>query len=60
MVLPASVVAGLEALPSLDFAELVTLLREQFRVETVEAPPAGRRVTDADGIRLLEELTAPE
>lgn len=60
VVLPASVVAGLEALPSLDFAELVTLLREQFRVETVEAPPAGRRVTDADGIRLLEELTAPE
>lgn len=59
VVLPASVVAGLDDLPSLDFAELVAALREQFGVELVEAPPHARRVSSEDDVRLLEAFTDP-
>lgn len=60
VVLPGSVVAALDGLPSLDFAELVAALRERFATELVEAPPAARRVTSTDDVRDLEELTTPE
>lgn len=59
IVLPASVVAALDELPSLDFVELVARLREQFTVEFREAPPEGRRVASPDDVRALEALTAP-
>ncbi|WP_435746403.1 2-C-methyl-D-erythritol 4-phosphate cytidylyltransferase [Nocardioides sp. SYSU DS0663] len=60
VVLPAGVVARLEALPSTDFAELVQDLRARFPVELADAPPAARRVADEDDVRLLEALTAPD
>lgn len=59
VVLPASVVEALEELPSLDFATLVAALAARFPVVTLQAPPAGRRVSDPDDVRLLEALTAP-
>lgn len=59
VVLPAHVVAELDGLPSLDFAELVQDLRARFPVELVEAPPAARRVATEDDVRLLEALTTP-
>ncbi|MCW2846445.1 MAG: hypothetical protein JWR90_419 [Marmoricola sp.] len=57
VVLPARVVAALDGLPSLDFAELVAALGERFPVELVEAPAAARRVATEDDVRLLEALT---
>ena len=57
VVLPATVVASLDGLPSTDLAALVTVLAERFEVQAVEAPPAARRVVDADDLRLLEALT---
>ena len=59
IVLPAAVVAALEGLPTTDFAMLVERLRGAHRVELVEAPPAARRVTDEEDVRLLESLTRP-
>ena len=59
VVLPATVVASLGALPSTDFATLVSQLRGRYPVELVEAPPAARRVASADDLRVLEALTAP-
>ena len=58
IVLPPSVVAALDRLPTLDFAALVAALRELFPVELVAAPPSGRRVASEDDVRLLEALTA--
>lgn len=58
IVLPASVVAGLEGLASTDFAELAADLAGRFPVVTVEAPPEGRRVGDEEDLRVLEALTA--
>ena len=46
VVLPVSVVAAVEGLPSEDFAELVAALAERFPVETLEAPAGARRVAD--------------
>lgn len=60
VVLPASVVAQLDGLPSLDFVELVEDLRARFPVELADAPPSARRVTSEDDVRLLEALTTPE
>lgn len=57
IVLPPSVVASLDELPSLDFVALVTALRERYPVELVEAPPEARRVGSADDVRVLEALT---
>ena len=59
IVLPAEVVAGLDGLPSYDFATLAGALAARFPVVTVEAPPEGRRVASEDDVRLLEALTAP-
>lgn len=58
VVLPASVVAALDGLPSHDLVELVAALRRDHPVELVEAPPAARRVGSEDDVRLLEALTA--
>ena len=57
--LPVSVVAALDGVPSTDFAELVTHLAERFPVETLEAPAQARRVADEADLRVLEALTAP-
>ncbi len=59
VVLPARVVAELDALPALDFAEMVRLLEVRFGVEYVEAPASARRVTSTDDVALLEALTQP-
>jgi 2-C-methyl-D-erythritol 4-phosphate cytidylyltransferase len=59
VVLPPSVVAALDGLPSTDFAELVATLAERFPVETMEAPAEARRVADESDLRVLEALTAP-
>ena len=58
IVLPASVVAGLDGLASTDFAELAADLAARFPVVTLEAPAEGRRVGDEDDVRVLEALTA--
>lgn len=57
VVLPASVVASLEGLPSTDFVELVAALRGRYPVELVEAPPSARRVGSLEDVRVLESLT---
>lgn len=58
VVLPAGVVAALDALPSDDMGELVAMLAERFPVVTREAPPEGRRVTSPEDVAVLEALTA--
>ena len=65
VVLPSSIVADLlgdgGSLPSTDFAELVTRLRERYGVERVtfvDAPPQARRVASEEDIEALEALTA--
>jgi 2-C-methyl-D-erythritol 4-phosphate cytidylyltransferase len=59
IVLPGPVVAELDGLATLDFAALVTILRERFPVELRPAPPAAARVRSTDDIRVLEALTRP-
>jgi 2-C-methyl-D-erythritol 4-phosphate cytidylyltransferase len=57
VVLPASVVAGLEDWPDADdFAALVTRLREEHDVRFLEAPARGRRVEDESDLALLQAL----
>lgn len=57
VVLPASVLAALPALPSTDdLAELVATLRAEHEVRFLEAPPVGRRVSDESDLRLVESL----
>jgi 2-C-methyl-D-erythritol 4-phosphate cytidylyltransferase len=58
VVLPATVVAALDGLPTTDFVELVAVLRRSYPLELAEAPPASRRVASEDDVRLLEALTA--
>lgn len=57
VVLPADVVAALDALPSGDFAALAGALAARFPVVTAPAPPEARRVASLDDVRLLEALT---
>jgi 2-C-methyl-D-erythritol 4-phosphate cytidylyltransferase len=59
VVLPASVVAALDGIPTTDFAALVADLATRFPVETVEAPAETRRVADESDLRMLEALTTP-
>jgi hypothetical protein len=60
VVLPGAVVAELEGLPSLDFAELVRRLEARFVVERVPAPASAARVTSLEDVAALEALTTPE
>jgi 2-C-methyl-D-erythritol 4-phosphate cytidylyltransferase len=59
VVLPASVVAGLDGWPTDDLAALVGVLADSHEVELVPAPPEARRVASEDDVRVLEALTAP-
>ncbi|WP_028650321.1 2-C-methyl-D-erythritol 4-phosphate cytidylyltransferase [Nocardioides halotolerans] len=59
VVLPATVVAALDGLPTTELAALVAVLAERFPVETLEAPAEARRVADESDLRVLEALTAP-
>lgn len=59
IVMPESVVAALDGLPSWDFGELAAALRRRFEVVTLGAPPEGMRVASLDDLRLLEALTLP-
>ena len=60
LVVPASVLATMTGPPSPDLALAVaTLAAAGHPVETIEAPPEGRRVASADDLRLLEALTDP-
>lgn len=59
VVLPPAVVAALDGLPSLDFADLVADLAARFPVEYAEAPAAARRVASEEDVALLAALTAP-
>jgi 2-C-methyl-D-erythritol 4-phosphate cytidylyltransferase len=62
VVLPASVVAALTEPPPAsafdDLADLVAWLGAEHEVLLVEAPPAGRRVTDESDLRLVEALSS--
>ena len=58
IVLPASAVASLDDLPTLDFPALVEFLRGRFAVETVEAPAGADRVASESDVRELEARTA--
>lgn len=61
VVLPASVVARLDAWPDADdLVALVTRLREAADVRFLEAPPLGRRVDDESSLVLLEALAAEQ
>ena len=60
LVVPASVLATMSGPPSPDLALAVAdLAAAGHPVETIEAPPEGRRVASADDLRLLEALTDP-
>ena len=58
IVLPAHVVAELDALPSYDFVELASVLGARFPVTWLQAPPEARRVSSAEELAVLEALTA--
>jgi 2-C-methyl-D-erythritol 4-phosphate cytidylyltransferase len=58
VVLPPSVVAALDGLPTTELPRLVTELARRFPVALREAPAEARRVTGPDDVRLLEALTA--
>lgn len=59
LVIPAAVAAALER-PSDDLARAVAeLVASGHSVETRAAPPEARRVSSAEGVRLLEALTDP-
>lgn len=60
VVLPASVVAGLDALPSTDFDELVARLDGAVALERVVAPASAARVGSAEDVAALEALVSPD
>ena len=58
LVLPAPVLATLAQRPSSDLARSVAdLTAAGHAVDTLEAPPEGRRVSTPDDVRLLDALT---
>jgi 2-C-methyl-D-erythritol 4-phosphate cytidylyltransferase len=59
LVLSAEVCSAVDEITSWDFAVLLDWLRERFPTELVTAPPAARRVSSPDDVRVLEALTAP-
>ena len=56
LVLPGTVVAALDGLPTTDLTDLVVALRASYDVVTVDAPPTAKRVSGPDDVRLLEGL----
>ena len=59
LVVPAAVVAQLAQRPSGDLATAVAdLAASGHVVETLEAPPEGRRVSTLEDVRLLDALTS--
>lgn len=59
LVLPAAVLAGLAQRPSVDLARAVADLAAAGQpVDTVQAPPEGRRVGSAEDVRVLDALTS--
>ena len=61
LVVPAVVVAGLAGRPVADLARAVTdLAAAGHPVETLTAPPEGRRVSSAEDVRLLGALTSAQ
>src|SRR5436190_7040123 len=59
VVLPARVVAALQAPPARDFVELVAGLRSSYDVVLVDAPPSAMRAASDEDLRVLEALTEP-
>lgn len=59
IVLPASVVAALDALPEVDFTRLAEALATRFRIERVPAPVQAARVRSPEDVDALEALTKP-
>ena len=58
LVIPADVVATLDRRPAAHLARAVAdLAAAGHPVETLEAPPEGRRVASSDDLRLLDALT---
>ncbi|GAA1927628.1 2-C-methyl-D-erythritol 4-phosphate cytidylyltransferase [Nocardioides hwasunensis] len=61
LVVPAAVLSRLPGRPVPDLARTVSdLAAAGHEVQTVQAPPEGRRVTSSDELRLLEVLTTPQ
>ena len=59
LVIPAAVLATLGRPPSADVARSVAALTAAgHAVDTLEAPPEGRRVSTPDDVRLLDALTS--
>jgi 2-C-methyl-D-erythritol 4-phosphate cytidylyltransferase len=60
LVVPAALLAALPRPPSTDLARAVAdLAAAGHDVDTLQAPPEGRRVSSPDDVRLLEALTQP-
>lgn len=59
LVLPPAVIRQLDDWPDHDLVRVVRHLADRgFAVETVQAPPEGRRVESVEAVRLLEALSA--
>jgi 2-C-methyl-D-erythritol 4-phosphate cytidylyltransferase len=58
VVLPATVVASLDALVTDDLAELVAELSRRFPIRHLPAPPLGRRIVDEDDLDVLSAVSA--
>lgn len=59
IVIPASVVAKLEGMPSEDFVAILNDLA-RYGIDQLEAPALSRRVRQPEDLRLLEALGRPE
>jgi 2-C-methyl-D-erythritol 4-phosphate cytidylyltransferase len=57
VVVPASVLAGLDRLDAADLPALVATLAAVHEVVWLEAPPLGRRIASEDDLRVLEALS---
>jgi 2-C-methyl-D-erythritol 4-phosphate cytidylyltransferase len=60
IVIPAAVLARLEAVDSSDFPALVATLADVAQTEWLEAPPLARRVRDEEDLADLEALSRAE
>jgi len=57
VVVPAAVLAGLEALDTSDFSALVAELADRAEILWLEAPPLARRIRDEADLAALEALS---